>query len=244
MKKIILKLILFSSLISFSQNTTSGTASYRLYINFEKEQLDVDKKYGLLQKAIDISDKLEYKLIFKGDEANFYLEKNEKLDKSAVYFANTFSNVSNLTYQNLKTATILDEILGDGYITKKNEFVTKSAINKNWEITNESKLIGEYLCYKATTIKKIKKVNTEVNETVTAWFCPKLPFSFGPTKYAGLPGLILELQEKNIAFVIQHIQFQNTKEINIPKGKNVITEEELNKIISDRFDTLNSMTRK
>ncbi|RLD60552.1 MAG: GLPGLI family protein, partial [Bacteroidetes bacterium] len=58
----------------------------------------------------------------------------------------------------------------------------------NWKLTNETKIILGYTCYKATH-------NREGGNPVivTAWYCPEIPYQFGPKGYAGLPGLILEI---------------------------------------------------
>jgi len=75
LKKIIsIILLLITTNISFSQS--NGTVVYKLQIAFDQDAMDEDKKYGYLQKAIDVCDKLEYKLIFNGKEANFFQEKN------------------------------------------------------------------------------------------------------------------------------------------------------------------------
>lgn len=244
MKRLFLALILCIAFFANSQNAT-GVATYGLYITVDEEVMKADKKYGYIQKAIDVSRQLEYKLVFKGKEANFYQQKNDSLDKISVNMANSLSEVSKNIYINLNTNTLINEINADGLLVKKNEFVVKDSISNNWEITNESKLIGEYLCYKATTTKKVQKTDREVIETVTAWFCPALPYSFGPSKYAGLPGLILELQEKNIVFVIKSIRLNNNEEyvITIPTAKKEISQAEYNKIINERFQTLESMSK-
>lgn len=244
MKKLFMALLLFISFFANCQNAT-GVATYSLYITVDDEVMKADKKYGYIQKAIDVSRKLEYKLVFKGKEANFYQQKNDSLDKISVNMANSLSEVSKNIYINLSTNLLINEINADGLLVKKNEFVVKDSISKNWEITNESKLIGEYLCYKATTTKKVQKTDREVIETVTAWFCPALPYSFGPSKYAGLPGLILELQEKNIVFVVKSIRLNNNEEyvITVPTAKKEISQAEYNKFINERFQTLESMSK-
>ena len=236
-------LFLLISAISFSQ--TNGTAIYKLQIAFDQDALDVDKKYGYLQKAIDVCDKLEYKLIFNGNEANFYQEKNEGLDKTAVNMANILSETPKLCYQNTEKKMLLNEINADGNPVRANQFVISDSLKTNWTITNESKLIDTYLCYKATTIKKVQKGEKEFHENVTAWFCPALPFSFGPTKYGGLPGLIVELQEKNIAFTLKSISLNNENKtpIIIPVAKNTISQNDYNKIVNERMETLQSMIK-
>lgn len=54
-----------------------------------------------------------------------------------------------------------------------------------WTVSNESKKIAGYTAYKA--------VYEHDKYTLTAWYAPSLPYSYGPTKYFGLPGLILEI---------------------------------------------------
>lgn len=56
-----------------------------------------------------------------------------------------------------------------------------------WEITDESKEIIGYQCFKATSDYRGRKW--------TAWFSPEIPLQDGPWKLCGLPGLILEAAE-------------------------------------------------
>jgi GLPGLI family protein len=244
MKRFFFGLILCIPFFANSQIGT-GVATYGLYITMDEEIMKADKKYGYIQKAIDVSRQLEYKLFFKGKESNFYQQKNDSLDKISVNMANSLSEVSKNIYINLNTNTLINEINADGFLVKKNEFVVKDSISMNWEVKNESKLIGEYMCHKATTTKKVQKTDREVIETITAWFCPALPYAFGPSKYAGLPGLILELQEKNIVFVIKSLRLNNNEEylITVPTAKKEISQAEYNKIIDERFQTLESMSK-
>lgn len=63
-----------------------------------------------------------------------------------------------------------------------------------WVITNETKKINGYTCYKATShteeYSKFRKRPITMDPVV--WFAPELPFSFGPAGLDGLPGLVLE----------------------------------------------------
>ena len=58
-----------------------------------------------------------------------------------------------------------------------------------WEISDESKEIMGYQCFKATTDYRGRRW--------TAWFTPEIPIQDGPWKLCGLPGLILEAKDNH-----------------------------------------------
>lgn len=60
-----------------------------------------------------------------------------------------------------------------------------------WKILNEIKEIEGYLCMKAETY------DTAKDQVIHAWFADGILFSGGPEGYAGLPGMILELNINN-----------------------------------------------
>ena len=67
---------------------------------------------------------------------------------------------------------------------------------------------------------------------VVAWYSPQIPVSAGPDRYWGLPGLILELQEKNVIFGAKKINLnQISLPIVKPDFKKAISETEYNKIL-------------
>lgn len=58
-----------------------------------------------------------------------------------------------------------------------------------WNISDESKEIIGYQCFKATTDYRGRRW--------TAWFTPEIPIQDGPWKLCGLPGLILEAEDNH-----------------------------------------------
>ncbi|WLD23149.1 GLPGLI family protein [Flavobacterium dauae] len=96
-------------------------------------------------------------------------------------------------------------------IHKKNFLVTDE-LNYTWQITNETKKIKDYTCYKATT--------TFRGNTFEAWFTPDIPINAGPWKWYGLPGLIVEATDKDqsVVFKLEKIE-KLTEEIPFPSSK-------------------------
>ena len=83
----------------------------------------------------------------------------------------------------------------------------------NWKLCGGEKTICGYPCKKATT--------TFRGRTWTAWYAPELPYSDGPWKLCGLPGLVLEANEAEgkIAFNCKKVE-KNTGYGIVLKKKN------------------------
>ena len=75
-----------------------------------------------------------------------------------------------------------------------------------WEITDETQVIDGYHCVK--TIGKSKKLYAKSNDyhTYEAWFSPELPYAYGPSKFSGLPGLVIHgIEDGNKVFQLEKI---------------------------------------
>ncbi|MBW8361596.1 MAG: GLPGLI family protein [Kaistella sp.] len=77
-----------------------------------------------------------------------------------------------------------------------------------WKILNETKVVGGYICHKATT-----EYN---NREYVAWFARDIPFSEGPYVFKGLPGLVLEVSDKSNYFSFTLIQLKKAAKPLIP----------------------------
>lgn len=105
-----------------------------------------------------------------------------------------------------------------------------------WQITGESKFISDYECYKAILKQKYVARNGEEKiSLITAWFCPSLPFPYGPKEFGGLPGLILELTEKSTTYLATKIIMSKTSNVFIilPSGKTITEEQYSRQILSN-----------
>ncbi|BFG69603.1 hypothetical protein KACHI17_04840 [Sediminibacterium sp. KACHI17] len=95
----------------------------------------------------------------------------------------------------------------------------------DWKISPETKEIKGYTCQKATTEFK--------GRFYEVWFCPKVPYPYGPWKLGGLPGLILEASDskKEIVFNFKSMQDTAAFAIELPENTIPTTTKELNKAI-------------
>lgn len=97
----------------------------------------------------------------------------------------------------------------------------------NWKITSISKEIKGLKCQKA--------VGDCRGRTYEAWFCKEYPYSTGPWKLGGLPGLIIEASDLKNQVVFSFISYEklpaNTTDISLPKAINTIGLDEYKKIL-------------
>lgn len=70
--------------------------------------------------------------------------------------------------------------------------INDTPLGLDWHITDESKEVGEYIAIKAEVSFR--------GRDFEAWFTPEIPIPAGPWKFYGLPGLILEVTDKENLF--------------------------------------------
>ena len=87
-----------------------------------------------------------------------------------------------LFYKDKKTNTLYSRDIGFNY-------VKDTKINIHWNITNDTKTVGDYKVQKATAQFR--------GRNYVAWFSPEIPLPYGPWKLGGLPGLVLEAYDSN-----------------------------------------------
>lgn len=150
------------------------------------------------------------------------------------------SGENDVYYKNLKKQRFSEktEIMGKS-------FLIKDELPKyEWELSSETKNIGNYVCYKATFSrevenKNISMVNGETKEEIvkktvvtTAWYTPQIPVSNGPDNFQGLPGLILEINDGTNLIVCTEIVLNPSEKIKIskPEKGKVVSQKEFDEI--------------
>lgn len=96
----------------------------------------------------------------------------------------------------------------------------------NWNMTKDVRTIKGYMCQKAIVSWKGRDYNV--------WFCSKLPYNNGPWKFSGLPGLILEIEDKKKevlwnALKVEEVSYRNIF-ISMRKGATIVTQAEYRKL--------------
>lgn len=103
----------------------------------------------------------------------------------------------NMTSKNITT---IDHIYMQGMYEYEESF---NAFN--WQITAETDTINNYVCQKA--------ICDFGGRTWEAWFTSELPFSDGPYKFCGLPGLILNVADRENHYSWKFLSIERPSEL-------------------------------
>jgi len=217
MKKLLYLFFLLVHITMFSQKEYQGKAIY-IY----KEIVDIDNlaktnkvsKQEAKQLVENMKHLLEKKYILSFNKTSSIYKQEVALAKPSIGkgqggFA---GNNPDVLYKNIQEKKSFEgtEIMGKRFL------VYEDLEKPNWELTNETRQIGNYTVYKATMLKKSNITESE-KILVTAWYTLQFPVSHGPAEYWGLPGLILEINYGNYQFLCSEIVLNPSKEIKIEK---------------------------
>ena len=114
-------------------------------------------------------------------------------------------------------------------MTRKFLVTTDLTLN-HWKLTGDQKEVAGYNCQKALLSDGERKV--------TAWFTNFIPVSSGPGRFAGLPGMILELtinDDITIAAISVEMKAIEKEKIHKPTDGKKVTWEEFNKIREEKM---------
>ncbi|WP_395054370.1 GLPGLI family protein [Flavobacterium sp.] len=207
--------IIFLSQIVYCQ--TNILVTYNLKITNESGLFKNNEFLNENLNNVTSNDKdIKFILNINDDYSKFYFDaKTTKANQQISDFALTLGSYSGIVY-NIKNDSILKQIsiLGDKI------FIIDNSIN-NWDLVNETKYIDKYLCFKAMSEKIVKNEAGVFKFPIVAWYCPSLPYQYGPNGYGNLPGLILELQVRNSIYGVKNILFEKINESNIFNFKNI-----------------------
>ena len=253
--------VFFFLLISFSvlAQDFKGIAIYqsktKLDIQLDSTQIPKERLNDFKEM---LKSQMEKKFVLIFDKFAGIYKEEEKLEqpgRGGMRMMGAFNQ--GIYYKNLKEKRYVRQIE-----SFSKEFLIKDSLKPyEWKLEEESKMIGEHLCFKATATKEVRNIrmgppqqkneeDSKQNEepktkiiTVTAWYTPEIPINNGPSDYWGLPGLILELSEENTVFLCTEITLNAKDAIDVKepeKGKEV-TQKEYDQIMEDKMKEMQEM---
>ena len=269
-----IRLLIFSLVFSLGLQAQNfaGQAFYQSKTtvdmdNFGREGMSEDMKKQIMARMKSFLEKT-YILTFNGSESVYEEEASLDVETQGRGFAVMMASATpGIQYKNLEDSAFVQ---AQDFFGKS--FLIKDAIPAlEWEITDETKMIGAYLAIKARAVKQVKanefsmmrrrdrraqdadkdkeKQKSDSLKTdpidelempktieVTAWFTPQIPLGHGPGEYAGLPGLILELNADRTTLLCSKI-VMNPKDlpsIEAPSKGTVVTQDEFEGIVKEK----------
>lgn len=205
MNKFIRCILLLATSFCYSQN---NIITYNFKILEDKQLLENELIGKMYREDMESAKYLNFRLIFRDTIAKFENIQLTELDD------NNSRGALNMSRCRKEIIVYKDSIYQNNSegAFKENQYLIVKPIEKKWNLTNESKKIDKYTCFKATTEYIVINSKGTFIHPVIAWYCPEIPYQYGPAGYGGLPGMILELQEKNNVFGAVKIELKTPLE--------------------------------
>lgn len=274
MKSLFTLLFVCFSLASFSQKGFYGRAVYHSKTSFDQEEFNKrdipeDRKKRIMER---IKSQLDKTFILNFNKTASIYEEEEKLETPGGRGGrgSRFGGFSGgIKYKNFSEKTVLEqkEFFGKKFL------ISEEATMPQWEMSAETRQIGQYLCYKATMLKNVddlgmrppfgrrgrgrdeksedkKEVEKEAAKKpkqieITAWYTPQIPVSSGPDSFWGLPGLILEINADRTTILCTEVVLNPKEKIEIkaPKKGEKVTKEEYQEIVKKKMEEMREIWR-
>ncbi len=246
--KTIFKKSLFLLLLFINVSQAQEFQGRAIYISKSLNNVVFDTKAMSDEKAKELNEKInkmfEKIFVLNFNKAESIYQQEQKLKETGSRGSTFAFELEGELYKNSQTKKYLKA----EEFANKNYIITDVLKNYNWDITQESKKIGGYTCYKAISITKVtkkelqeyevEKAKQSKNKTsffnlekpkdkkITVWYNPEIPVSHGPNQYWGLPGLIMEVNENNLIILCSKVILnpKDKKSIKAPKNGKVISQ--------------------
>lgn len=208
--------LLLSCFCLYSQNADFLTVEYGFLLdsNYKDENELREASPEVKKNVIDFIDTYNFMESNLVMQLKYHKQMALFKAKNKIMPPDSFNAIQVASLNSIQNSLIFISLL-DSTVTKNISFNSKNYnVNENfpqWQITTESIMIQDFLCFKAVL---------EDNPKIVAWFTPDLNFSIGPRGYTGLPGLILQLDTGYVTLVCKQISFEpfDPAEIQRPKG--------------------------
>jgi len=195
MKQFLLFVLSFVVGIPVFSQATSGKIIYEAKVNMHKQLPPGDEQIKTVMPEFSA---LEVEVLYRG---NLVVVKPKQAIEDARnqpdgpakgdhMFVSVAAPLSVEIFKNYETGTVVElRELGP-----KKYLIKDSMPEFQWKLEGQSKTVAGFACKKATTKNK-------EGDEIVAWYTEAIACPGGPELYGGLPGMILELQAGDNAFV-------------------------------------------
>lgn len=200
-KSFIILISFFFSFLLISAQENKSDLEVKYYIKIQSDSLD---NKSFIQDEMVLICNNNISTYFNPDLVNYYkhLDNQIKSASNVQEIANNYRSIPKIRHNVWKenNQIIVTMPLGKYNYSYKSEKIS-------WKLLAETKKIENYTCYLAET-----KID---GHFFYAWYTPQIPIQEGPFKFKGLPGLILEMCNKNRTIEIYATKIEGKKiEIN------------------------------
>lgn len=225
--KLKLLFLLFTT-FSFSQSKiTSVKVTYEFVINL------TNKTYRS-RAELQTGNRIATYIVFH-DQEEEKLDNFEYDKKSDSY--NKEIDLSDGSDMYMKTNLMDSTLIHTSNIGKTKYLIHENLPVMNWKLEDDEKQINDFICKKAILSFR--------GRDYIAWYNPKIPVPFGPWKFIGLPGLVLEISDITNTFTWTALEIRTiAKEKNYTIDKSKYISVSLKEYIALRDKSDENFTKK
>lgn len=213
MKKINLTFaLLIQAVLTFSQTYTQGCASieksnvldhakYRITYCLKFKYSNNDKEYNQDTRIVQIGTKVVKDYSDRLLHYDTLATSNFKMGRPTPHLSDAVFPYEIINhYSSQGTLVNYRMFFQLGTLRYLEQFV-----KQNWSLTNGTTItILNHKCHKATL--------TFGKRIYTAWYAPDIPIHYGPYKFEGLPGLIMQIEDSEKKYIWSITNLQNVDE--------------------------------
>ncbi len=224
-------IVMLLSISAVAQHTYQGTIEYERKTNLKRVIDDMDEEN---REWIDrIRSKLPkhniryYNLAFT-NKHSYYQEGKEPEDNRFSWVGRSPAN-DNIVYTDFATK----RVTAKKHIYEEKFLVKDSMRQIEWKIMDEIRMIANYKCRKAVGVMCDSVY-------IVAFYTDDIIASGGPEMFGGLPGMILEIAVPRLhtTWIATNVNVNSPdeREFKVPKKGKEVTQEEMNKILSQSLE--------
>lgn len=180
--------IFLLSLLQASSQEQNLKIDYDLYIN----GLSLSKWEAEMFIADDFS-------LFVWNNTTSKYEEKESEENELELTLEFSDSVGTINYYSIKKDSIFTRTIGFEEV----KILREKSTNISWELHSETKTIGEFECNRASCTFRGRQYEV--------WYTPEIPIFYGPWKLHGLPGLVMEVKDKEGMLQAYFKKFSQTK---------------------------------